>query len=100
MYQLLFTPESRRDLKSLKRHIQRESSLRIATNYVESLQRFCETLQLSPHRGEERPHARPGLRSIGFKRRVSVFFTVSDKEQTVRIIRILYAGRQAGNEFR
>lgn len=100
MYRLIFTPESRRDLKSLKRYIKRESSLSIATNYVLSLQRFCETLQYAPHRGEERPHMQPGLRTIGFKRRVSVIFEVSDSDQTVRIVRILYAGRQANDEPR
>ncbi|MBB5551179.1 plasmid stabilization system protein ParE [Rhizobium lentis] len=50
----------------------------------------------NPERGSLRDHVRPGLRIVGFERRVSVAFVVEPTE--VIIIRILYAGQRFDEE--
>jgi toxin ParE1/3/4 len=93
-YKLVYTQEARMDLREIRQYIASRASSRIADSYVRSLRAFCRTLTTAPQRGESRAHLRPGLRSIGFKRRVSVIFTVSDQERVVRMVAFHYAGRQ------
>lgn len=50
-------------------------------------------LQDFPERGTIRSDIRPGMRVIGFERRVSVAFVIEGND--VVILRILYAGRHA-----
>jgi toxin ParE1/3/4 len=47
---------------------------------------------LASHRGTRRDDIRPGLRVVGFERRVTIAFHVDDT--TVTIDRILYGGRE------
>ncbi len=93
MFEVRFSPRSKHDLSSIERYIQR-SSFAIAERYVTAIVHFCLALGSAPHRGEERPHLRPGLRTTGYKDRISILFSISDRQQVVRIVRILYAGRQ------
>lgn len=50
-----------------------------------------------PHRGTLRDDLAPGMRVIGFERRASIIFRVDG--HTVRIFRILYAGRDYPSEW-
>ena len=49
------------------------------------------TLATFPERGTKRDDLAPGIRTIGFERRATIAFRVGD--DTVRIVRIFYAGR-------
>jgi plasmid stabilization system protein ParE len=98
VYGLVYSAASQRDIEKIRRYITMKSSARVAANYLDALAEFCGTLCVSPHRGQERAHVRKGLRSVGFKRRVSVIFSVSEKQQTVRIARFWYAGYQGKSE--
>jgi plasmid stabilization system protein ParE len=98
MYRVILTEKSLDDLERIERFIAIKSSEAIAQRYVTSIRRFCETLQIAPHRGEQRKHLRKGLRSIGFRKRVSILFRVSESKKTVNIARIWYAGYQGRNE--
>ncbi len=44
-----------------------------------------------PHRGKPRDDIRPGLRTVGFRRRVVVAFAVLDRD--VVIVGVFYGGR-------
>ena len=50
-----------------------------------------------PNRGTEHSDLRPGLRTIGFRRRVTIAFRV--KGDSVAILRILYGGRSVELAF-
>ncbi|WP_184254514.1 type II toxin-antitoxin system RelE/ParE family toxin [Granulicella mallensis] len=95
MYRIIFAPESRDDLRELRRYIAREASPRIAARYVDRLLVFCQGLSLAPHRGEQRISTRPEIRTIGFERRVSIAFLVSDEQKLVTILGFFYGGRSA-----
>ena len=52
---------------------------------------YCEKLETFPHRGTRRDDLRPGLRTIGFRRRVMIAFAV--EADAVTIIGIFYGGQ-------
>lgn len=63
-----------------------------ADNYIARIRTYLAGFDRFPHRGTVREDKRPGLRIVGFERRVSVALTVAGEE--VLIFRVLYAGRQ------
>jgi toxin ParE1/3/4 len=68
-----------------------------AQRYLEQIEKTCLGLGTMPNRGTERSDLRPGLRTMGFRRRVTIAFRV--KGDSVSILRILYGGRSAEVAF-
>jgi toxin ParE1/3/4 len=54
-------------------------------------------MALGSERGHRRDDVRPGLRIVGFERRITIAFTVSAEDVT--ILRIFYAGRNWEDEL-
>jgi toxin ParE1/3/4 len=96
-YRVEFTGRAQADLLGLFDYLADRFSLTNAQRYVEEIERSCLALSTMPHRGTERSDLRPGLRTMGFRRRVTIAFRV--KEDTVSILRILYGGRSAEIAF-
>jgi len=86
-----FTPEAEDQLVELYRYIAAAGSAEVAARYTDAIVAYCEELAVFPHRGTARDDIRRGLRTIGFRRRVVIAFTVLD--QTVAIIGVFYGGR-------
>ncbi|WP_407048186.1 type II toxin-antitoxin system RelE/ParE family toxin [Methyloraptor flagellatus] len=86
--------EAEDDLLAIHRYIARRASPIIARRYLDRIGGFLESLGHTPERGSIRDDVRPGLRIIGFERRVNVAFVVEADE--VVVLRILYGGRQFG----
>lgn len=86
-----FTPEAREQLDELENHIAGEGSPIVAARYVDSIVDYCESLRTFPHRGTRRDDLRPGLRTLGYRRRVTILFEVAD--DTVNIIGVYYGGQ-------
>ena len=64
----------------------------MASAYVERLADYCFSFELFAERGRRRDDIRPGVRIVGFERRISIAFTVMPEQ--VIILRLLYGGRQ------
>ena len=79
------------DLREVARWIAANAGLRTAARYVARLRVYCERFDEFSERGTRRDDLRPGLRTIGFERRVTVVFAVFETE--VVILRLLYGGR-------
>ncbi|MGO1544789.1 MAG: type II toxin-antitoxin system RelE/ParE family toxin [Gulosibacter sp.] len=62
-----------------------------ADGYVSAIVDYCEDLGDFPLRGADRSDLRPGLRTIGFRRRVVIAF--AEHEQTIQILGIFYGGQ-------
>lgn len=90
-YTVRFTPEALRQLDALEAHIGRVASGAVAARYVDSILDYCETLHAFPHRGTRRDDIRPGLRTLGYRRRLTIAFEVT--AETVNIIGIFYGGQ-------
>lgn len=69
----------------------RRASRSRALAYVEAQQRYCLGLADFPDRSTRRDAIRPGLRTLRYRRRVTLAFHVTDT--TVVILRLLYGGR-------
>jgi plasmid stabilization system protein ParE len=69
----------------------RSASALRAEQYLGRIRRFLEGLRTFPERGSIRDDVRPGLRVIGFERRIAIAFTVEGDE--VVVFRLLYGGR-------
>ena len=97
MHIVHFTPEARDQLDKLEEDIAVAASSAVAARYVDSIVDHCEKLQTFPHRGTQRDDLRPGLRTLGFRRRVTILFEVAD--DTVNIIGVYYGGQDYEANF-
>lgn len=88
---IVFAPEAAEDLVGLYDWIAYAASPTVAIAYIERVEAFCQRLRIGSERGHLRGDIRPGLRIIGFERRLTVAFMVG--EETVTIVRIFTAGR-------
>ena len=83
-------PVAQQDLVRIFDVIAELAGPRIGAAYVEKLMAHCLTFDLASERGARRDDIRPGLRIIGYRRRVTIAFTVSDTQ--VVILRVFYGG--------
>lgn len=86
----VFSPEARADLLELYDWVAGAASPDTAMAYIERIEQFISGFEVGPERGTRRDDIRPGLRTVGFERRVTVAFVVGEQ---VTILRIFYGGR-------
>ena len=90
-YRVVFRREAIQQLEELYDYISDAGSPENAARYTEAIITYCEGLTDFPHRGNARDDIRPGLRTVGYKKRVVIAFAVLD--ETVAILGIFYGGR-------
>ncbi len=88
---VVFAPEARDDLLNLYDWIASRAGPAVAISYIERIEAFCLGFDLASERGQLRGDIRPDLRIIGFERRITIAFSVS--EERVTIFRLFYGGR-------
>ena len=86
-----FEPEAQDDFDTIERLIAARDTPEAAATYIEKIITFCESLRHFPERGAARDDLGPGVRLIGFQRRVSVVVRLRNDE--VRVVRVFYAGQ-------
>lgn len=91
-YSVAFSARAQRDASVLLRMIADDRGTAVAVSYVERLRAYCLGFRTFPHRGHPCSDFYPGLRAVGFERRVTVYFRIVGDR--VIIERLLYAGRQ------
>lgn len=88
---VIYSDDAGNDLDWIYDTIAGASSPVTTSRYEQRIRAFCDGLDYASERGHRRDDIRPGLRVIGFERRVTVAFAV-EPEQVV-ILRIFYGGR-------
>ena len=88
---VVFSPQARDDLIALYDWIADSAGADIALSYIGRLEAYCLGFSTASERGHRRDDIRPGLRIVGFERRITIAFTVS--ADRVMILRLFYAGR-------
>jgi toxin ParE1/3/4 len=88
---IVFTPEADAQLIGLYRYIAHEASPEAAERFTSAIVDYCEGFETFPERGLRRDDLRPGLRIVGFRRRVTIAFSV--KVDLVTIIGVFYGGQ-------
>lgn len=86
-----FRASAEADLFALHDYIAKAAGLRIAGDYIGRIEAACMQLETFPERGTKRDDLAPGVRTIGFERRVTIAFRVL--ADAVEIVAIAYAGR-------
>jgi toxin ParE1/3/4 len=90
-HKVSFRPLAENDLFELYDYIAKNDGRAVAGGYIDRIERACLALQTFPERGARRDDVRPGLRTMGFERRVTIVFEVGPAE--VVIVRIFYGGQ-------
>jgi plasmid stabilization system protein ParE len=90
-YRIVFTPEARDQLDQLHAYISAAADLEIASGFVDGIIDHIAELSEFPNQGTPRDDLRPGLRTIAWRRRVTIPFMV--EEIDVVVIGIFYGGR-------
>lgn len=90
-HRVVFALEAEAQLVALYRYIMQEASGEIAGRFTNAIIEHCEGLAAFPHRGTPRDDIRPGLRTIPFRRRVTIAYAVD--AQQVAILGVYYGGQ-------
>jgi len=94
---VVYAPEAADDLDWIFFTIAKATSVDVADRYDQRLRAFCESLEYASERGTRRDDVRPGLRVVGFERRVTVAFSVEPAR--VLILRVFYGGADWRDEL-
>ena len=94
---IVFRPAARADLKAIYHYVAEQAGRQVVGAYIDRIEAACMVLVIFPERGTLRDDLSPGVRIIGFERRISIAFTVD--ENTVRVVRVLYGGRDYPQEW-
>ena len=95
---VVFRPRAEADLVSLYDYIATASGHAVASRYLDRLEAACLSLGTLSRRGRRRDDLHPGLRTIGFERRVTIAFQVLATR--VRIVRVFYGGQDLDRVLR
>jgi len=95
---VIFTPGAERQISRLHEYIAAKASEARADAYIARIVTFCTGLATFPMRGRKRDDLLPGLRTIGFERRVTIAFVVT--ANAVLIEGIFYGGQDFEAAFR
>lgn len=90
-YRIVFTPEARDQLDGLHAYILAAADAEIASRFTDGIIDHIADLSEFPRRGTPRDDLRPGLRTLAWRRRVTIAFMV--EETDVVVIGIFYGGR-------
>ena len=96
-HKVVFRPAAESDLISLYDYIAENGGHARAVAYIARIEVACMALADFPLRGQRRDDLYPGVRLIGFERRVSIAFAV--EADVVRILRVFYGGRDFPEEW-
>jgi toxin ParE1/3/4 len=86
-----FSPRAERQIDALHAYVSEKSSETRADGYISRIIAFCDGLSTFPRIGTRRDDILPGLRVIGFERRVMIAFMGID--DAVLIEGVFYGGQ-------
>ena len=98
-YDVVFDAAARQDLKDIYDYINSRAGRTIAENFTVELHQHCARLRHTPERGTRRDELRPGLRTMGYRKRATILFEVDNEHRRVVILGICYAGRNYASDF-
>jgi toxin ParE1/3/4 len=95
---VVLAPLAEQQLDSIADYIAERAGEARAEAYVSRIVAYCRSFRTFPHRGTRCDHISPGLRIVGFERRVTIAFRVFADE--VVIAQVLYGGQDIEAAFR
>lgn len=92
-YTVVFSASAEADLFAIYDYIADRAGAEIALRFVETIEAYGFGFANMPERGTKRDDLRPGLRTVGFRRRATILFELDRARRRVIIHGIYYAGR-------
>lgn len=94
-YKVNFAPEAEQQLDDLLFYIAKNGGgQHIAEAYIGGIHQFCMNLANFPNRGKRRKSADiPNLRTLPYKGRAVIAFTVDEATELVNILEVYYGGQ-------
>ena len=96
-HDVILAPEAIADIGSIRDWIEQSGGDGAADDFLSRLEAFLAKYSVAPLRGTPRTLVRPGLRVVGFERRLTIAFCVVGER--VEILRVFSAGRDWESEF-
>ena len=96
-HRVVYSQQAKFDLANIERHIADSGSPDNAATYIRAIVAKCDGLAAAPYQGTRRDDVLAGLRTTGFRRRVTIAFFVGP--EAILIARILYGGRDIGTNL-
>lgn len=88
---VVLAPAALTDLALLRDWIAEAASRTTAESYLERVETFLMGFDIASERGTQRNDIRPGLRIVGYQRRLTIAFVTGAK--TVTILRVFHRGQ-------
>jgi plasmid stabilization system protein ParE len=92
-YAVRFDREATSDLASIRDYLAHARDLDFADNFIDRVIAYCESLGVLPHRGTRRDSVLPGLRTVTWRRAITIAFQVKDEAKQVVVLGAFYRGR-------
>lgn len=92
-YSVIFERDATSDLEDIRDYIANERGRDFAHSFVERIVQYCESFGDLPHRGTRRDEIRQGLRTVGWRRTLTVAFEIVENKRQVNILGVFYRGR-------
>jgi toxin ParE1/3/4 len=92
-YTVIFDRDAEADLAAIRDYIAKARGNAFALQFVERIVSYCESFGDLPHRGTRRDEVRVGLRTVGWRRTMTIAFEVFEDTQQVKILGVFYRGR-------
>jgi len=88
--EVVYSPEAETQLFELEEYLAVRFYPGNAEKYVQRIRKACRNLVLLPDRGKNRDDIAPGIRMIGFERRVAIYYRLIEGQ--VNILGVHYGG--------
>lgn len=98
-YEVLFEAAARQDLRDIFDYINTRAGFDSAERFTTRLVQHCISLSQTPERGTRRDELRPGLRTMGYRKRATIVFKVDRAARKVVILGVYYGGRNYADDF-
>jgi toxin ParE1/3/4 len=96
-YAVIISANAEADLIAIFDYISARAGANIAGRFTDRIEAYVQGFADTPERGTKRDELRPGLRTVGFRRRATILFEVDRAKQRVVIHGVYYAGRSFDN---
>lgn len=90
-YRVEFSQRAVSQIESIYAYVRAHAGDQVAQRFATDIVDYCKGLAIFPRRGTRRDDLYPGVRTIGFRRRVTIAIEVSD--DLVIIVGIFYGGQ-------
>lgn len=97
IYRVTLAAKAKAKLDAIYDYIAAQASPDVARAFTDAIIARCAGLAEFPNRGAPRDDLRPGIRTVPFRRRVTIGYSV--RAADVRVLGIFYAGQDIEARF-